>query len=102
MKEVARVLNQLASLKKETPQTVMKVFRPRPREAGVRVSRQEGVLVVAAPEMERLVAGSDIGDAEARRQLLAQFKRMGLSRVLEEAGARPGDRVRLGDLDWGW
>jgi GTP-binding protein len=100
MKEVAKVLHHLISQKRETQQTVKKVFRPRPKEAGVYACHQDGVLVVTAPDMERLVDGSDISDAEVQRQLLAQFKRMGLPRALEEASAKPGDRVRIGDYEW--
>jgi len=101
-KETAALLKRPAAAEAEKPKQVLKVFRPQPREPGIRVERRDGVFMVVAPDLERLVAGSDTGDAEARRQLWAQFQRVGLSRTLEKAGVKPGDRIRLGDFEWKW
>jgi GTP-binding protein len=79
-----------------------KVFRPRPREAAIGVSREGNVWLVAAPDLERLVAGTDTRDAEARRQLQGQFNRLGLAGALKRAGVSAGDKVRLGKLGWEW
>jgi GTP-binding protein len=102
LKETAALLKRLAETQPEKPEEVVKVFRPQPREPDIRVERRDGVFLVSAPQLERLVAGSDSADAETRRQLSAQFKRMGLSRALEKAGVVPGDKVRLGDFEWKW
>jgi GTP-binding protein len=79
-----------------------KVFRPKPKRAGISVRKKGDAFVVAASELERVVAGTDLRDLEARRQLLMWLIRAGLSRTLEKAGAKPGDRVRLGELEWVW
>ena len=102
LRETASLLKRLSAVEKEKPQETPRVFRPRPREPGISVKHQDGVFIVAAPELERLVAGSGSGDAETRRQLWAQFRRMGLWRALEKAGVKPGDTIRLGDFEWKW
>ncbi len=102
LQETYAVLRRLARARPEKVEEAVKVFRPQPKEPGIGVEKQDGVLVVKAPQMERLVAGSDSSDAETRRQLWAQFRRMGLSRALEKAGVIPGDKIRLGDFEWRW
>lgn len=79
-----------------------KAFRPKPKRASISVLREENTLVVMAPELERTVLGIDLTDLEARHQLLGWLTRAGLSRALKKAGAKPGDRVRLGELEWEW
>jgi GTP-binding protein len=79
-----------------------KVFRPKPRRAGISVHKEGDAFVVAAPELERITAGTDLRDLEARRQLLGWLTRAGVRRALERAGVKPGDRVRLGELEWEW
>ena len=79
-----------------------KVFRPKPRRAGIIVRKEDDAFVLAAPELERIAAGTDLRDIEARRQLLMWLTRAGLSQALKKAGAKPGDRVRLGELEWEW
>ena len=39
---------------------------------------------------------------DVRRQLKRQLARLGVSKSLEKAGIKPGDRVRCGDLEWEW
>jgi GTP-binding protein len=79
-----------------------KVFRPRPRETAIGISREGNVWLVAAPDLERLVAGTDTRAAEARRQLQGQFNRLGLAGVIKRAGVSAGDKIRLGKLEWEW
>jgi GTP-binding protein len=79
-----------------------KVFRPKPRVAGVSVQREGDTLVVLAPELERIVAGTDLTDPEARRQLTRHIRRPAVSRALEKAGVKPGDKLRCGSLEWQW
>jgi GTP-binding protein len=93
---------EAAGREKATESAAGKVFRPSPREAAVGVSREGDAWVVAAPDMERLVAGTDTRDAEARRQLQGQFNRLGLTAALKRAGVSAGDKVRLGRLEWKW
>ncbi|MBI2860266.1 MAG: GTPase ObgE [Chloroflexi bacterium] len=81
---------------------VVKVFRPEPRRRGMTVRREDNVFVVEAPGLERLMAAADASENELRWQLTRHLDRMGLSKKLERAGVRPGDRIRCGELEWEW
>ena len=80
----------------------MKVFRPQPRSIGSRVHKEGDTFVVVAPELERIVARTDVTGPEVRWQLKRQLARLGVSKALERAGIKPGDRVRCGNLEWDW
>ncbi|MFQ5873820.1 MAG: Obg family GTPase CgtA, partial [Dehalococcoidia bacterium] len=77
-------------------------WKPRPRHDRAVVERQGDVFVVRSSRVERLVAGTDLGDWEARAQLATYMERAGVQRALEKAGVKPGDTVRIGgkELEW--
>jgi len=79
-----------------------KVFRPQPRVTGARVYKEGDTFVVIAPEVERIVAGIDVTNPGVRWQLKKQLQRAGVSKALEKAGIKTGDRVRCGSLEWEW
>ncbi len=77
-------------------------LRPKARRARVRVDRAEGEFVVRCEPVERMVAGTDLGDWEARAQLMAYMERMGVHKALEKAGVKIGDTVRIGRTEMEW
>jgi len=78
-----------------------KIFRPQPRPARFSVERDgEASFIVHSPEFERLAEGSEVADAEVRRQLIFQANKMGVKRSLTKMGAKAGDRVKLGRMEW--
>ena len=79
-----------------------KVFRPQPKGVGASVYRDGDTLVVVAPALERIVARTRVTSPGVRWQLQQQLRRLGISKVLERAGVKPGDRVRCGDIEWEW
>jgi GTP-binding protein len=97
-----KLLEEATGREKAAEPPASKIFRPRPREAVISVSREGDVWVAAAPDLERLVTGSDTRDGEVRRQLQGQFNRLGLTVALKRAGVTVGGRVRLGKLEWKW
>ncbi len=103
---VAALISRANDLLKETQDTGKKVpdkvFRPAPRREAITVQRQEDIFVVSAPALERIVTGGDLSSPDVRWQWNRQLARLGIDRALEKAGARPGDRVRCGDLEWDW
>ncbi len=100
MLEVLRVLQQVpVAAKVEAPP---KVFHPQPRESRVRVRREGDTFVVSAPGLERLMAAPDVLAAEMRAQLKQRFVRLGVTRALEKAGIRPGNKVRCGTIEFEW
>ena len=79
-----------------------KVFRPQPRSVVASVHKEEDTFVVMAPGLERMTARMDVTSRQAFQQLRKQLVRLGVSKRLEKAGIKPGDRVRCGNLEWEW
>jgi len=103
---VPQLLGRLAALVEEA-----RAAQPRPRRTavhrplptGVTVKRaSDGALVVSGRQAERAVALSDMTDAGALAYAQARLRRMGVDRALVRAGAREGDRVRIGRLEFDW
>ncbi len=99
MSEAMEMLGEVGEAGKRVPQ---KVFRPQPRVERVSVSKKGDTFVVVAPELERIIARTDMGSPEMQGQLGRQLARSGVKRALEKAGVKPGDRVRCGSLEWEW
>ncbi|MCK5433837.1 MAG: Obg family GTPase CgtA, partial [Dehalococcoidales bacterium] len=66
------------------------------------VHKEGDTFVVVAPELERIVARTDMTSPGVHRQLKRQLARLEVVRALEKAGIKPGDRVRCGNLEWEW
>ncbi len=100
--KVAEMLQSVAApagLRTEVPK---KVFRPQPRDTGPSVRKEGDTFVVEAPELERLMTKSDTSSFQVRGQLMKRLSRRGITRALEKAGIKPGDKVRCGSLEWEW
>ena len=100
------LLGRLAQLVEEArlaqPRPLRTVLH-RPPASGVVVKRgPDGTLEVRGRQAERAVALSDLTDAGALAYAQGRLKRMGVDRALVKAGARPGDRVRIGRLEFDW
>lgn len=75
----------------------------RPVPSGVVVQRAaDGALVVRGRQAERAVALSDLTDAGALAYAQGRLRRLGVDRALARAGARDGDRVRIGAFEFEW
>ena len=69
--------------------------------SGIIVSRDDdGTYVVHGKEAERAVALNDLTNPEALIYAQARLKRMGVDKELARAGARQGDPVRIGRLEF--
>jgi GTP-binding protein len=101
MRDTLKVLKDTSIEEKPTTAAV-KVFRPRPKEPGVTVRKQDGEYVVSAPELERVIAGPGASPSEIRWQLNNQLSRLGVNKALIKAGVKPGDKIRCGDMEWEW
>jgi GTP-binding protein len=78
------------------------VLHPLPKETEVIVQKVGQAFILSAPALERLVAGSDTSNPEVRRQIGAILNRPRVRRVLDKAGIKAGDRLRIGDFEWLW
>ncbi|MDR9450697.1 MAG: GTPase ObgE, partial [Acidimicrobiia bacterium] len=70
----------------------------RPIRAGFEVHREDGVWVIEGRVAERAVGLDDLTRPEAAEYAAARLARLGVDDALREAGAIPGDEVRIGDL----
>ena len=78
------------------------VLTPKPRRNRPFVERDGEVFVLRSPLAERLVRRVDLGDWQVQIQLWQEFRRKGIVRAMEKAGARSGSVVRIGqhELEW--
>ncbi|MFC2020753.1 GTPase ObgE [Chloroflexota bacterium] len=102
MVEAMKMLSQVGAEPKAEEKIHKTVFRPQPRDAGVSVHKEGDIFILVTPELERIVARVDMASPEVRRQLQRQMGRLGIIKVLEKAGVKPGDMVRCGDYQWEW
>jgi len=101
MKEAARLVDQMAGeVKVEAEPQV--VFRPLPEDRRIVVSQEADVFRVSSPKVEQLVVMTDLTNAEARLYLKERLARLGVTRALEKAGVKPGDKVRFGKIEMEW
>ena len=94
------LLLQLSPIEQAPPEVAAVVPRRRPSRPSVR--RGDGVYVVSSPEAERLVRVPDLRQFRVRLQLRRELARLGVVKLLEEAGVQPGDLVRIGVVELPW
>ena len=102
MAETMKMLNQVDAEKEAGKEVPRKVFRPQPKVSRISVRKEGDTFVVVAPALERLVAGEGVTSPELRWQLKRRLSRLGVTKTLEKAGIKAGDKVRCGTLEWEW
>jgi GTP-binding protein len=91
------VADTLERTEREAPEREGYILH-RPELPGFQVVREADVWVVEGRAAERAVALSDLTDPEAADYVARRLERLGVERALREAGVRPGDQVRIGEL----
>lgn len=103
---IARMLGRLSVLVEEARAAAPHQRRTvvhRPAPTGVVVERsRDGCLVVRGRQAERAVALSDLTNAGALAYAQGRLRHLGVDRALVRAGAREGDRVRIGGFEFDW
>jgi Obg family GTPase CgtA-like protein len=97
-----KLLSRIAPEKKASEEVSRKVFRPQQRESHANVRKEGDTFVISAPELERLFTQDGTVSPEIRWHLKRQLARLGLTRALEKAGIKAGDKVRCGTSEWEW
>ncbi|MBX6351507.1 MAG: Obg family GTPase CgtA, partial [Clostridia bacterium] len=69
-------------------------------QGAITVERELDGFRVRGARLERAVVMTDLGNEEALAHLRGRLRRWGVLRELARAGARPGDRVRIGDWEF--
>jgi GTP-binding protein len=98
--ELDRVLKE-PEPEAEVPEP-LKVFRPRPQREQAEVTRDSDGYHLLSDEYERLVAGSELNDAEVRRQVLSELWRWGAQRALKASKIQPGEKLFIGKAVFYW
>jgi GTP-binding protein len=99
---VARLAAAVSEVEEPVPEEeVPAIVRPEPTSV-LSVRREDGAFRV---EGERVVAFAEmmpVNEDEARAELWRRFQRWGVTSALRRAGAKRGDRVRLGAVEVEW
>jgi GTP-binding protein len=97
---VGAIEKLLASAPKPEPATAAVMHRLKRTPAPNKVERRPWGFEVSGERIERLLRRTDLDLPDSLARFQAQLDRTGVSRALEEAGAQPGDTVRIGDREF--
>jgi GTP-binding protein len=97
-----QLLGQVATKVEGGVKAPVKVFRPLPKGTEVKLKKEGDTFVLVAPEMERFFTRAGGVSSEVSSQLKRQITKLGVDRVLEKAGIKPGDKIRCGNIEWEW
>lgn len=91
--------------KTETEKTI--ILKPTQKRRGPSVEKKGNnhkgnTYIVEFPSVERIAQRINYEDWTARMQLYKYMKKTGVVRILEEAGIKKGDTVKLGGIEWEW
>lgn len=79
------------------------VLHPEPRRQRFEASRAEdGVAVITGNTPEWLANTLNLNDFEARQELFDRLRKLGVGRALDRLKVRPGERIRIGDVEVEW
>jgi GTP-binding protein len=78
------------------------IFRPAEREDAYTIEPEEDGWRVRGLRVERVAAMTPFALPEATARFQRQLRAMGLVEALEQAGAQPGDTVRIGQQELEW
>ena len=79
------------------------MLRPEPLHEAPRLFRREdGAYVIRDPALERLAARLNMDTRDAADYFQRRLDRSGITARLENAGAKPGDTVVIGQLEFEW
>lgn len=77
------------------------VLRPQPEDSFT-VTKGNGVYVVHGKRVERVVSMTNLESEEGMARLQVTLAKMGVTKVLEDAGVQVGDTVRFGKVELYW
>ena len=96
-----KVLAEVPAVPRRQPEG-LPVVSPRSRRAHPSVVKDGDTFVVSSPPAERIVVLPDMRQFKVRLQLREELARLGVLRVLEKAGVKHGDTVRIGTREFQW
>jgi GTP-binding protein len=99
---IAAIDERLAALPRPSPALTTPVQRLRPRQTPQPplVERRPWGFELGGERVRRLIERTDFDSEESLQRFQIQLDRIGVSAALAEAGAQPGDTVRVGELEF--
>ena len=77
-------------------------LKPRPVDKQAIVRKTRTKYIVTSQPASRLAGMVDGSNWTARLQLYEQLRRLGVISALEKAGIKPGEKFKVGRLEWEW
>ena len=98
--ELLRGLNELVSKARAESPVPAGYVRHVTKDDPVEVRKEDGAWRVVGRRAERAVMATDMNNEEAVARLQRSLITMGVEKVLDRAGAREGDEVRIGEVSF--
>jgi GTP-binding protein len=99
---VGRCMELVSDARRQAPAPRTSPVIHRPTAEGVSVDRPGSVWIVSGREALRAVAVSDLNDPDALAHVQRRLKRIGVDRALARAGAKQGDPVQIGRMEFSY
>jgi len=96
----AMMAAQLAAPPPVLPEQRRKVLLPVASRPGLRVDKKQWGFAVAGYGVERLLERTDLDSAGSLERFQVELDKQGVNTALEAAGVKPGDTVRIGDVEF--
>jgi GTPase len=96
-----RLLHETAPAPDADAEKDLPVLRPRGRDR-LEIEERDGVFVIRGEKAEEDALKLGESGGEALDELQDRLRRQGLEKVLRRAGARPGARLRVGEVEMEW
>jgi GTP-binding protein len=97
-----KLLHQKEIIIQPVDEQLGKVFYPQSQSKSIVITKENNIYIVTAPSLERLTTSTGKITDELKWYIKRQLNRLGINRSLKKAGAKVGDRVRCGDIEWLW
>ena len=96
-----RLLHETMPEPEESGESELPVLRPAGRQR-LEIEKVDSVFVIRSNKAERDALKLGESGSEGLDELQDRLRRQGLDKVLKRAGARPGDRLRVGKVELEW
>jgi GTPase len=78
------------------------VFRPKPVRGGTKVQKRGSGYILVDPVIERMLDRLDMNEPDDLQEFNQALARLGINKTLKSAGAKSGDTVKTGNMEWTW
>lgn len=103
VKETWRLLKTAAVRDKVLLQaSLKKVFHPKVVDRSAKVHRRGNSFILTDPAIERLLDKINLDNPEDLKQFNITLDQLGINKLLKTSGARNGDTIITGKMEWEW